>query len=248
MKQLLRPAGPFRGVMIESIRLFIRRWVWYAWGTIVPILFIAWARFSSEDLSGSQNSVLIALLTVFISMVMARLAVSGRPKSVRLLAFYNGIMSRYLSAIGLIVIGFGLILPALGSVLSVGVALARSLPLWTLIFTLPLAGMFSAIAIGGGFALFALMDDMSISVAGAYRVSYRLARKFWLPLLRLLLILAGLVFVIFAAAYFLPSRVVEVMQEPFWQIWLEALVSLALTPLLFTLWARVYERMVEHYE
>lgn len=246
--KLVRPQGPFRGLFWQSTKDFVQHWLWYAWGTFLPILGIAWARAASEDYTGAQYSILIALLTALMSMALARLAVSGKPKRIGLVSFYNAILSRYLSGVGLLILAAALTLPALALFLAAGVAVTGTLPLWSLIITVPLTLLATALAVGGAFALFALMDDMEISVVQAYRVSYRLTRRYWLPLLRVLLIVFVAVIVVFALIGLISQPAAEALQNPQWQIVYDALVSLILTPFIFTLWARVYERMVEAYE
>jgi hypothetical protein len=243
-----RPQGPFRGLFSQAIKDFAQHWLWYAWGTFLPILGIAWARAASEDYTGAQYSILIGLLTALMSMSLARLAVSGKPKHIGLVSFYNAILSRYLSGVGLLILAAALTLPALALFLAAGVAVTGTLPLWSLIISVPLTLFATALAVGGAFALFALMDDMEISVVQAYRVSYRLSRRYWLPLLRVLAILCVAVIVVFALMGLISQSAAEALQNPQWQIVYDALVSLILTPFIFTLWARVYERMVEAYE
>lgn len=243
-----RPQGPFHGLFWQSTKDFAQHWLWYVWGTLLPILAIAWARAASGDYTGAQYSILIGLLTALMSMSLARLAVSGKPKRIGLVSFYNAILSRYLSGVGLLILAAALTLPALALFLAAGVAVTGTLPLWSLIITVPLTLIATALAVGGAFALFALMDDMEISVVQAYRVSYRLTRRYWLPLLRVLAIVFIAVIIIFGLTGLISQSAAEALQNPQWQIVYDALVSLILTPFIFTLWARVYERMVEAYE
>lgn len=238
-----------KGVLLESMRYYISHWKRYLLAGLPIVTMIAIARFMTTDYTGNQYALIITLLSALLSMVFARIAVaSWDPKKVKLLSFYNALMGRYISVLGLLILMLMLSMPVLGGFVMAGVAIIGDLARWSLVFSLPLLVFGSYLALAMSFALFALMDDMRLTVVEAFRVSFRLVRKFIRPLA----ILASLFFVI-GMAILIALSVIAVpltdkLQDLRWQILLDAVVSLAISPFLFSLWSRVYSRMVENYE
>jgi hypothetical protein len=157
-------------------------------------------------------------------------------------------MSLYLSTVGLLAIALFLTLPALIGFLGTGVAIVGDLARWSLILFIPVLVFGVLLALSGSFALLALCDDMSLKVMQTFRVSFRLTRHFLWPLLRLVFILATFAIVGFIVISYITAPLTEFLQDLRWQIALDGVVSLVVSPFVFSLWSRVYNRMVENYE
>lgn len=248
MKKLL-PNHLLRGVLLESLKYYISHLGRFVRAGLPLVLLIALARFMTTDYTGDQYALIITLLSALLSMVMARIAVtSWDTKKVTLLSLYNGLMGRYISTLGLFIVTLMFSVPVLGGFLAVGVAVIGDLARWSLIFSLPLLLFGFFVALGASFALFALMDDMRLTVIEAFRVSFRLVRKFIRPvaILAALLVIVGVLMLI--AVSIVAAPLTDLLQDLRWQVVLDAVVSLLITPLFFSLWSRVYNRMVEAYE
>lgn len=243
------PKGLLRGVMLEAWQHYIHYLGRYIRAGLPIILLIALARFMTTDYTGDQYALVITLLSALLSMLLARLAVAGwEPKRVKLIGLYNALMSRYISALGLLVLALTFAIPLLGGFLAVGVAIIGDLARWSLILSIPLlvAGFFLALA--ASFALFALVDDMQLTVFESFRISFRLARRFIYPLaiLAALLMIAGIAVAV--AVSVVAAPLTDYLQDLRWQVFLDAGFGLVVSPLFFSLWSRVYSRMVEAYE
>jgi hypothetical protein len=248
MKKLL-PNHVLRGVMLESLKNYASHLSRFIRAGLPLVLLIALARFMTTDYTGDQYALIITLISALLSMVLARIAVNGwDTKKVKLLSLYNALMGRYISTLGLFILTLMFAVPVLGGFLAVGVAIIGDLARWSLIFSLPLLVFGFFLALAASFALFALMDDMQLTVIEAFRVSFRLTRKFLRPvaILAALLVIVGVLLLILVSAIAAP--ITDLLQDLRWQVVLDAVVSLLVTPLLFSLWSRVYNRMVEAYE
>lgn len=248
MKKLF-PSHVLRGVIVESLRHYWAHLGRYLRAGLPIVVLIALARFMTTDYTGDQYALIITLLSVLLSMVLARIAVAGwEPKKVKLLSLYNALMARYISVLGLLIITLMFAVPLLGGFLAVGVAIIGDFARWSLVLSVPLLVIGFFLALAASFALFALVDDMRLTVLEAFRVSFRLVRKF----LRPVAMLAALLVIVGIAALMVLSLVAapltDYLQDLRWQVVLDAVVSLAISPLLFSLWSRVYNRMVEGYE
>jgi len=248
MKKLL-PNHILRGVIVESLKYYWSHLGRYIRAGLPLALLIVLARFMTTDYTGDQYALIITLLSVLLSMVLARIAVAGwDTKKVKLLSLYNALMGRYISTLGLFILTLMFAVPLLGGFLAVGVAVIGDLARWSLIFSLPLLVFGFFVALAASFALFALMDDMQLTVIQAFRVSFRLVRKFIKPvaMLAALLVAAGVLILI--ALSIVAAPLTDLLQDLRLQAVLDGVVSLVITPLLFSLWSRVYNRMVEAYE
>ncbi len=248
MKKLL-PNHILRGVIVESLKYYWSHLGRYIRAGLPLALLIVLARFMTTDYTGDQYALIITLLSVLLSMVLARIAVAGwDTKKVKLLSLYNALMGRYISTLGLFILTLMFAVPLLGGFLAVGVAVIGDLARWSLIFSLPLLVFGFFVALAASFALFALMDDMQLTVIQAFRVSFRLVRKFIRPvaMLAALLVAAGVLILI--ALSIVAAPLTDLLQDLRLQAVLDGVVSLVITPLLFSLWSRVYNRMVEAYE
>lgn len=248
MKKLF-PNHILRGVVLEASKHYFQNWTKYVRAVLAPTLLIAIARFMTTDYTGDQYAVIIALISAFISLALARIAVAGWDRrKVGLMSLYNALMSRYLSAVGLLATALFLTLPALIGFLGAGVAIVGDLARWSLILFIPVLVFGVLLTLSGSFALLALCDDMSLKVMQTFRVSFRLTRRFLWPLVRLVFILAAIVIVGFIIVSYITAPLVEFLQDLRWQIVLDGVVSLVVSPFIFSLWSRVYNRMVENYE
>lgn len=248
MKKLL-PNHILRGVIVESLKYYWSHLGRYIRAGLPLALLIVLARFMTTDYTGDQYALIITLLSVLLSMVLARIAVAGwDTKKVKLLSLYNALMGRYISTLGLFILTLMFAVPLLGGFLAVGVAVIGDLARWSLVFSLPLLVFGFFVALAASFALFALMDDMQLTVIQAFRVSFRLVRKFIRPvaMLAALLVAAGVLILI--ALSIVAAPLTDLLQDLRLQAVLDGVVSLVITPLLFSLWSRVYNRMVEAYE
>lgn len=248
MKKLI-PNHILRGVIVESLKYYWSHLGRYIRAGLPLVILIALARFMTTDYTGDQYALIITLLSALLSMVLARIAVAGwDTKKVKLLSLYNALMGRYISTLGLFILTLMFAVPLLGGFLAVGVAVIGDLARWSLIFSLPLLVFGFFVALAASFALFALMDDMQLTVFQAFRVSFRLVRKFIRPvaILAALLVVAGVCILI--AISIAATPLTDLLQDLRLQVVLDSVVSLVITPLLFSLWSRVYNRMVEAYE
>lgn len=248
MRKLL-PNHLLRGVLLESLKYYASHLGRFIRAGLPLVVLIALARFMTTDYTGDQYALIITLISALLSMVLARIAVAGwDTKKVKLLSLYNALMGRYISTLGLFIITLMFAVPVLGGFLAVGVAVIGDLARWSLIFSLPLLLFGFFVALGASFALFALMDDMQLTVIEAFRVSFRLVRKFIRPVafLAALLVVVGVMILI--AVSIVAAPLTDLLQDLRWQVVLDAVVSLLITPLFFSLWSRVYNRMVEAYE
>jgi len=248
MKKLLSQ-HILRGVIVESLKYYWSHLGRYIWAGLPLVILIALARFMTTDYTGDQYALIITLLSALLSMVLARIAVAGwDTKKVKLLSLYNALMGRYISTLGLFILTLMFAVPLLGGFLAVGVAVIGDLARWSLVFSLPLLVFGFFVVLAASFALFALMDDMQLTVLQAFRVSFRLVRKYIRPVavLAALLVVAGVLILI--ALSIAAAPITDYLQDLRWQVVLDAVVSLVITPLLFSLWSRVYNRMVEAYE
>lgn len=248
MKKLL-PNHLLRGVFVEALKYYATHLGRFVRAGLPLVVLIALARFMTTDYTGDQYALIITLLSALLSMVMARIAVtSWDTKKVTLLTLYNALMGRYISTLGLFILTLMFSVPVLGGFLAVGVAVIGDLARWSLIFSLPLLVFGFFVALGASFALFALMDDMRLTVIEAFRVSFRLVRKFIRPVAILAALLATVGVLMLIAVSILAAPLTDLLQDLRWQVVLDAVVSLLITPLFFSLWSRVYNRMVEAYE
>ena len=244
-----KPQSVLRGVVRAGWKKYVSQWQKLLLASLPPILLIAALRWLSDDQTGAQYDIIIAGLSLFTTMLIVRLAVAGWDrKKVTLIAYYNGVMLRFISAIGLSAVYTVLSVPALGGLVVSGLALTKDLPVWVLIISLPLALIGVLLMAGGSLALFAMLDDMSLTVMQAYRVSFKLTRQFWRPVVKLLA-LAGFVLVMLGAVIvILSQRTPLSLQDPQLQIWIDAAISWLITPIVLCLVAAVYQRLVEAYE
>lgn len=248
MKKLLSN-HVFRGIILESVRYYWSHSGRYIRAGLPLVLLIMLARFMTTDYTGDQYALIITLLSALLSMVFTRIAVVGwDTKKIKLLSLYNGLMGRYISALGLLILTFVFALPLLGSFIAVGVAIIGDLARWSLILSIPLLIVGFFLALAASFALFALMDDMQLSVLEAFRVSVRLVRHFIssVAIFAALLIVVGVL--VLVGLSLVATPLTDILQDLRWQVVGDAVVSLLITPLLFTLWGRVYNHMVESYE
>lgn len=240
---------PLRGVIRGSFLAYWRVLSRMLRASFWPLLFIFLLRWLSDDKTGDQYSLVISLISVFVTMLLARIAVHGwEPKEIRTIALYNAVLSRYLSGFGLLASYIVLGLPVLSAFLLGGLIVLGQIPLWVLAIAVPLGLLGLPLLIGSSFAMFALMDDMELSVWQSLRVSNRLTWKFKWPLIRALAVI-GLGLVIFLGLIvWVGGLIAPDLQSPAQQLILDTLTGWLITPYIFELWGTVYQRLVENYE
>ncbi|MBP9826897.1 hypothetical protein KBC99_00260 [Candidatus Saccharibacteria bacterium] len=239
----------FRGVIIEALKQYKENIRPLLVATFLPLLLIGTLRMLTDDRTGEQYNVLIALLGVFSSMVLVRIAVAGWDwRKVKLLSFYNGIMARYLSVLGLSAAYVLMVLPAVGAIILAGVALIGELPRWVLIPVVPVGLLGGWLIIWGSFALYALMDDMELTVFQAFRVSGKLAVSRRWALLRLVGILLAIALIAGVLLYAISQWLPEYFQDPQFQLVLDGFINWLVAPVGVCLIAAIYRRLVENYE
>lgn len=248
MSRIIKPSI-FRGVLVEALQHYKKNLRPMLVATFLPLLMIGSLRMLTDDRTGEQYNVLIALLGVFTSMILVRIAVAGWDwRKVKLLAFYNGIMARYLSVIGLTAIYILMSLPSVGAIILAGVSLIGELPRWVLLPVVPIGIVGGWLIIWGSFALYALMDDMELSVFQAFRVSGKLAISRRWVLLRLIGALLLVALLIGVLVYAISQWLPEYFQDSQFQLVLDGFINWLLAPLGVCLMASIYRRLVEHYE
>lgn len=217
--------------------------------TFLPLLCIAALRYLSDDYTGDQYSLLIGLISIFVTMVLARLALTGWDrKTVRLLALYNAILSRYLSGIGLVALFALHIAPAAGGLFIVVLTVLQQIPAIWVLAGIPLLIVGGGLLLHAVFALYALMDDMALSVMQAFRISGRLARRYWRPIVWRAVVAMLVVFSTAIALGWLGTWAAPFIQDAWAQLVLDALLGWVITPFAFVYVATIYQRLVEAYE
>ena len=217
--------------------------------TFPPLALIVLLRWLSDDYTGDQYGAVRGLITIFNTMLLARLVTVGwQRKEVRLLPFYNGVMSRYLSGAGLLIVLVAHTLPLLAGVLLLGLVLVGQATAAWLLLILPLCAAGLLIALHASFSLFAMMDDMSLTVLQSLRISGRLARRYARPLILRVFGALGVVAVFGGFIVWLGGTVAPALQSEQTQLFVDAILSWILTPFVFCYGATVYKKLLEAHE
>ena len=240
---------PLRGSVAAAWRMYRSRVRSILVATIAPLGLIVLLRWLSDDYTGDQYSLVIGLISIFNTMLLARLAVVGwHKKEAGLLTYFNGVMSRYLSGVGLMVLLVAHSVPLVAGIFFVGLVSVGQASLWWLGLIIPLCIFGIALLLHASFALFALMDDMSLGVFQALRISGRLARRYYRPLLVRALGGLGVLVALGIVIIFVGMAAAPAMQSPQTQLVVDAVLSWLFTPILFCYGATVYQKLIEAYE
>ncbi len=238
-----------RGTIRETLASYWRVWRTMLIATLPPILLIALLRLLTDDSTGDQYNTLIALISIFTTALVVRISVAGwNRKQIRTIPYYSGVMMRLLSVIGLVAIYVIASLPALAGFVLVGLILVKELAVGWMVLAGPIFGLGLVLMLMLSLALYALMDDMSLTVAQAFRVSLRLTRRYFWPVVRFWLLMLAIATVLVGVFIVLSRYTPLAMQDLRLQILLDGLVSWIITPFILFIGAVVYKRLVEDYE
>ncbi|MCC7543835.1 hypothetical protein IT415_04040 [bacterium] len=238
-----------KDVLSTAVREYPRYWRSLTVALFPPLFVIGLFRWLTDDYTGDQYALLIMLTSAFSTFVVARVAVVGWDmQQLRPLALYNSIMSRYFSALGLFVIASFFTIPMLGGLILSGLVLVADVSKWILVLSLPLlVGGFvlmSRIAL----ALYALADDMDITVAQAFQISSRITKQHYLAYIWRLLLIGALIIGGSIALALVGTLVNNHIQDAIVQLSIDLFGGWLITPLLIFLMARLYQGLVEAYE
>lgn len=248
-KKPTRKTSVLRGTVRETLASYWRIWRTMLLATLPPVILIAVLRLLTDDSTGDQYNALIALISIFTTALVVRISVAGWDrKQIRTIPYYSGVMMRLLSVIGLVAIYVMASLPALAGFVLVGLILVRELAVGWIVVALPIFGFGVALMLTLSLALYALMDDMSLTVAQAFRVSLRLTRRYFWQIVRFWLIMLAIAGVIIGVFIIASSYTPLAMQDLRLQVLLDGLVSWIVTPFILYIGSVVYKRLVEDYE
>lgn len=244
-----KSSAPLRRSLVAAWHLYRKRIRSILVATFFPLGLIVLLRWLSDDYTGDQYSVVIGLVSIFNTMLLVRLVTVGwSRKQVKLVAYYNGVMSRYLSGIGLMAVVAVHSLPLLAGILLLGLVAVSQLSAGWLVLILPLVLFGLAAIMYVSFALFAMMDDLSVSVMQSIRISGRLVRRYARPLVGRALAGAAIMLGVGLLLAWIGTGLAPSLQSPQSQLLVDALLSWLLTPLVFCYGAVVYQRLIEAYE
>ena len=240
---------PLRGSLKASFKLYWKQLRTILITTLLPLLIIFALRLLSDDYTGDQYSTLIGLVSVFNTLLLARLVTVGRDaKAVKLLPYYNGVMSRYLSGVGLIMMIAVYSAPLLVSLLLMGLIAVDQLAVGWLALIIP----FFIIGIGtsllASLSIFAFMDDLSVNVIQTLRISGRVVRRYFRPLIGRAIGAVVCVIVFGVAMVYFGTLIAPVLQSARVQLIADAVLSWIFTPFVFCYGAVIYRRLIEAYE
>jgi|GEM_PF-6293534 len=240
---------PLKGVIWRAITSYRRTLRPMMVATFPLIFIIGLLRWLTDDYTGDQYATLIILVAAFSTFVATRIAVVGWDwRKVRLIAFYNGLMGRYLSVLGLLAVSVVIAIPLIGGLFLAGLSLVAGGTRWWALPALALmAGGFVLFA-RCSLALYALADDMEISVLQAFQISNRLVKRFFWPYALRLLAIGFAVMLVAVVFGVLGSLVAIWLQDASTQLAIDLLGSWLITPFLLFIMARQYEALVENYE
>ena len=240
---------PLRRVIWSALRAYPKTARGIMVATFPLVLSIGILRWLTDDYTGDQYAVLIILIAAFSTLVAARIAVAGwNWRETRLLALYNGLMMRYLSALGLLAVAIISAIPFIGGFFLGGLVLVSGWSRWWMIPALAIVCLGYVVVVRTSLALYALADDMELSVLQAYRISNRITKQnFWAYAWRLAS-LGGAVMVLALFFGIAGAAIAGYIQDASTQLVIDLLGSWLITPLLIFVLARLYQALVEAYE
>ncbi len=240
---------PLQKSLADTWQLYCSRLRQILVATFAPLALVVLLRWLTDDYTGDQYGAVIGLITIFNTMLLARLVTVGWDrKEVRLLPFYNGVMSRYLSGAGLLFVLIAHSIPLLAGILLLGLVLVGQASVLWLLLIIPLCIIGFLIALHASFSLFALMDDLSISVMQSLRISGRLARRYYRPLIWRMFAGIALVGIFGAVIVWAGGTIAPALQSGQTQLFVDALLSWVLTPIVFCYGAIAYKKLLEAHE
>ncbi|MEI7818569.1 MAG: hypothetical protein WCI47_00460 [bacterium] len=217
--------------------------------TFIPVFMVGVLRWLTDDYTGDQYAVLIILIAIFSSFAATRIAVAGWDwKNVRLMAFYNGVMMRYLSAIGLMASLLILNTPLIGGILLTGLVVVSEVSKWLILPSLLLLAAGIVITIRSSLALYALADDMELSVLQALQISNRLTKRLFWPYAWRFGLVGGLVLLGSIGLVTVGGFISSSIQSTQLQLIIDLAGGWLVTPFLLFIIASLYASMVEAYE
>lgn len=241
--------SPLRQLLWRAIRDYPQSWRPMTVALFLPLALIGAFRVMTDDYTGNQYALLIILTSIFASFVAARVAVIGWDmQKLRPLELYNSIMSRFLSIVGLWVVATLFAVPMIAGLFLTGLSLVADVSKLVLLLSLPLlvggALLLSRVAL----AMYALADDMDITVAQAFQISSRITKRFyWAYLWRLICI--GIMIVLGSIVLFMIGTLISgYIQDAQVQLFLDLFGGWLFTPFFIFLFARLYQGLVEAYE
>lgn len=249
LDQAIDHARPLKGSLrmaLSSYRTVIRSMLL---ATLTPLVIIGLFRLASDDYTGDEYSILIGLISLFTTLLIARIATVGWDrKATKLSALYSAVMSRLLAGIGLFMIVVVHTLPLIIGVLLLGVSLVGEVSIWVALpgVLLILVGFF--LLIGQSFAIFSLMEDLSLSVWQSYRISLRLTRRNWKGLAWRALVAMVIFSLIAVGLTFAGALLAGPLQNPFVAIVVDGALSWIITPFVIFYLSILFRRLVQSYE
>ncbi len=217
--------------------------------TIWPILLIALLRFFSDDQTGDQYSLVIGLISIFTTLVIARVALYGWDRrATKLGAFYSTVMSRYLAGVGASLLILLHSLPFLLGLILIGLVAVGETAAWVVVPGVALFLLGFYLLVCAGFSIFALMQDLTLTVWQAYRVAIRVSWRFWRPLSWRVFVGALILLVVTVALVYLGALLGNYTANGLAALVIDTIVSWLVTPLILFYLAVVFRRLVEAYE
>ncbi len=215
----------------------------------LPLTLIGLFRVMTDDYTGNQYALLIILVSIFASFVVARVAVIGWDmQKLRPLELYNSIMSRLLSIVGLWIIAMFFAVPMIAGLFLTGLSLVADVSKLVLILSLPLlfggALLLSRVAL----AMYALADDMDITVAQAFQISSRITKRFYWAYLWRFFGIGALIILGSIVLFMIGALISGYIQDAQVQLFLDLFGGWLFTPFFIFLFARLYQGLVEAYE
>ena len=241
--------APLRRSLIRTLKRYpsILRGMLVA--TFWPVLIISGFRYFSDDYTGNQYSVIIGLISIFTTLLIARVAVVGWDwRQTKLPTLYSQVMGRYISGIGLMMLLVVHALPLIGGLLLLGFSFNADVSRWLLVTAICLLLLGTIAFAMAGFAPFAFMEDLSLTIWQSYRVSIKLAQRYWRVLWwRIIIALIGFLAVIVGLVY-IGQFLSPYLQDPVVGLVFDALSSWLITPLIIFYIANIFQALVQDYE
>ncbi len=240
---------PLKRVLWRAIREYPRHWRALTVATFLPIACVGILRWMTEDLTGDQYALLIILISMYSTFLTARVAVAGWDmRKVKVMTLYSTVMLRYLSAIGLLVVISLFALPFVGGLFLSGITLLGAFSRWLLLITVPLSLIGILLISRAGLALFALADDMEVTVLEAFQISSRITKRYFWQYFWRIMAVGALVVAGSLALTLLGSLIGKDIQDPVVQLCIDLFGSWLFSPFFIFLLSRLYQALVEAYE
>lgn len=244
-----KPVSPLKRtawLALTSYRTVVRSMLT---ATVWPILLIALLRFFSDDQTGDQYALVIGLISIFTTLVIARIALHGWDrKQIKLGAFYSTVMSRYLAGVGVCLLILVHSLPFLFGLILIGLAAVGEASRWVVLPGVTLFFLGFYLLVCAGFSVFALMHDLTLTVGQAYRVAMRVSWRYWRTLSWRVFVGALVFLVVTVALVYVGALLGNYTANAAASLVIDAIVSWLVTPLILFYLAVVFRHLVEAYE